>query len=410
MIVTHLIPTLHRSRCRAAFRRVAGVRFVALMALLCVQSAVAATWYVSANGGSNSNSGKSAEAPKATIQAAINAAANGDTIFVGDGTYGAIVTTNRLLHIKSLNGVATTIIDGGGSGACVNAAPPGDPIYVTGGCTNTVIEGFTIQNGSRGCAGGTINRCIIKSCSGAEQGAGAQASILNNCLLWNNAAYSMGGAAAYCVLRNCTVYGNRTNLGAGGIYTCAATNTILYSNSAQIYPAYLDSSLDACHYSSDPKFVNPSSGNFRLASNSPCINAGKNSRVVGSLDLDGNKRIFGSAVDIGCYEYGSSKPVEPTGIDGVSAKQRYPWNGLVDIGFTVNGEVGVAYSLSIRAKDMVGGGTNLPMRSVYRVDGSSVNVSGEAVQVGTYHWVWDAAADLPKDFKCERVTVEVTAE
>ena len=94
----------------------------------------------------------------------------------------------------------------------------------------------------------------------------------------------------------------------------------------------------------------------------------------------------------------------------MSAKQRYPWNGLVDIGFTVNGEVGVAYSLSIRAKDMVGGGTNLPMRSVYRVDGSSVNVSGEAVQVGTYHWVWDAAADLPKDFKCERVTVEVTAE
>ena len=399
----------YRTCRRAAFRSVAGVRFVALMALLCVQSAAAATWYVSANGGSNSNSGKSAEAPKATIQAAINAAANGDTILVGDGTYGAIVTTNRLLHIKSLNGVATTIIDGGGSGACVNAAPPGDPIYVTGGCTNTVIEGFTIQNGSRGCAGGTINRCIIKSCSGAEQGAGAQASILNNCLLWNNAAYSMGGAAAYCVLRNCTVYGNRTNLGAGGIYTSVATNTILYSNSAQIYPDSLDSTLVSC-YSSNPKFVNSSSGNFRLASNSPCINAGKNSGIAGLLDLDGNKRIFGSAVDIGCYEYGSSKPVVPTEIEAVSAKQRYPWNGLIDISFTVNGEVGASYALSIRAKDMAGGGTNLPIRSVFRVDGSSVNVAGEAVQAGTCHWVWDAAADLPKDFTCERVTVEVKSE
>ena len=391
-------------------RSVRGVMVAVLAALSCVQSVLAATWYVSANGGNDSNGGKSAEAPKATIQAAINAAANGDTILVGDGTYGAIVTTNRLLHIKSLNGVETTIIDGGGSGACVYAATPGDGIYVTGGCTNTVIEGFTIQNGSRGCAGGTINRCIIKSCSGAEQGAGAQASILNNCLLWNNAAYSMGGAAAYCVLRNCTVYGNRTNLGAGGIYTCAATNTILYSNSAQIYPAYLDSSVDACHYSSDPMFVDPSSGNFRLASNSPCINAGKNSRVVGSLDLDGNKRIFGSAVDIGCYEYGSSKPVEPTGIEAVSAKNRYPWNGLVDIGFTVYGEMGVAYTLSIHAKDMTGGGTNLPMRSVYRLDGSSVNVAGEAVPAGTYHWVWNAAADLPKSFKSECVTVEVKSE
>ena len=422
-----------RTSRRAAFRRVAGgvSREVAwmrrdgviapcqseakrrLLAILgmcfCITSAHAATWYVSAGGGNNANNGMSAESAKATIQTAIDSAANGDMILVADGTYGAIVTTNRLLHIKSLSGVTSTIIDGGGSGTCVNAAPPGDPIYVTGGCTNTVIEGFTIQNGSRGCAGGTINRCIIKSCSGAEQGAGAQSAMLNNCILWGNTAYSMGGAAAYCVLRNCTVYGNRTNLGAGGIYTSVATNTILYANSAQIYPDSLDSSIVSC-YSSDPKFVNSSSGNFRLASNSPCINAGNNSGVLGSLDLDGNKRIFGGAVDIGCYEYGSSKPVEPIGIEGANCKQRYPWSGLVDIGFTVKGEPGVAYTLSIHAKDMAGGCTNLPMRAVYKVDGSSVNVAGESVMVGTHHWIWNAAADLPKDFNCDRVTVEVVSE
>ena len=220
----------------------------------------------------------------------------------------------------------------------------------------------------------------------------------------------MGGAAAYCVLRNCTVYGNKTNLGAGGIYTSIATNTVFYANAAQIYPVSLDSSLVACYYTSDPKFVNPSSGNFRLSASSPCINAGNNSGVIGTLDLDGNKRIFGGVVDIGCYEYGSSKPIEPNGIEGVICRQRYPWNGLVDVEFSVVGKSGVAYTLSIRAKDMSGGGVDLPLQTVYKEDGASVNVAGETVWAGTCHWVWDASADLPKDFNCDHVTVEVKAE
>ena len=52
-----------------------------------------------------------------------------------------------------------------------------------------------------------------------------------------------------------------------------------------------------------PLFVDQAGGNLRLQTNSPCINAGNNSYVIGTTDLDGNLRIRGGIVDIGAYEY-----------------------------------------------------------------------------------------------------------
>ena len=96
-------------------------------------------------------------------------------------------------------------------------------------------------------------------------------------------------------------------------------------------------------------------------------------------------------------------------VSNVTAKQRFPWNGLVDVQFKLETPDSNNCVVMLFAKD-VAGGTNLPMWTVYKLDGTAVNMAGESLPSGTYSWVWDAASDLPKDFKCERVTVEVTAE
>jgi nitrous oxidase accessory protein NosD len=76
----------------------------------------------------------------ATIQAAVSAASNGDTILVDDGTYYEHVLVNKQLTIKAAPG-ASPVVDGGGTGF--------------GGCFNivssdVVIDGFEIQNGPQG--------------------------------------------------------------------------------------------------------------------------------------------------------------------------------------------------------------------------------------------------------------------
>ena len=91
----------------------------------------------------------------------------------------------------------------------------------------------------------------------------------------------------------------------------------------------------------------------------------------------------------------------------VSATPRYPWNGKVDVKFTIIGESGTKYDTSFAATD-VAGGTNLTLKTLYKADGAVANPVKESLLPGTYSWVWDAQADLGADTVLERVTV--TAE
>ena len=77
-------------------------------------------------------------------------------------------------------------------------------------------------------------------------------------------------------------------------------------------------------------------------------------------------------------------------ITDVTAQQRYPWNGLVDIDVTFSA-VGLS-TVSFEVKDTVGN-TNLNAQTIYVGEPSNNNRTLE-VQPGTRRFVWDAAADL----------------
>ena len=414
-------------------RRAGRLAALTLACFAILRCASAATWYVDAAKGNDENAGDEWNTSLASIQKAVDKSSSGDAIIVTNGVYAPIVAQNKIITIKSINGATCTFIDGGGTQTC---ATLGDEV---------IVYGFTFQNGYgksgangsigpaavAGVKNGKLYNCIFRNgrASGYGASSGAASADLYNCLLYANEMFNSGtdslwgGAAVHCRMVNCTVAGNINN----GTWDCCITNSIVWGNSrydiyisygnavaTPYYCCYPSIHINASGYNYDgegcvkesPLFVDMENHDYRLAVGSPCINAGDSSRVAGNLDLSGNMRVFGGVVDIGCYEYGSSKPSAQPEISLVSAKQRYPWNGKVDVDFKLEGTEGAQYNISLSAKDVVGN-TNLPMRTVYKCDGSAVNVSGELVSPGTYRWVWDAAADLPDGFQCEHVSVTI---
>ena len=67
---------------------------------------------------------------------------------------------------------------------------------------------------------------------------------------------------------------------------------------------------------------------------------------------------------------GSAVAAEPGIL--VEARQRYPWNGLVDLHFTITGTSDTRYDTSFTAKDMVGI-TNIAMRTIRESTGAAEN-------------------------------------
>src|SRR6266404_324669 len=194
----------------------------------------------------------------------------------------------------------------------------GGAIYST--LNNCVISTNTGLNFGGGVSYCGVNNSVLVGNHGGAGGA-ADSSGLVNCTLVGNTATGSGGGAFGCSLNNCTILGNTAVYVGGGAYYCTLENCIIYYNSSGSGSNYASLyGLDYCcttplpgsgagNITNEPAFIDQLAGNFRLQTNSPCINSGNNVYALSTIDLGGLSRISGGTVDIGVYEFQSPSSV-----------------------------------------------------------------------------------------------------
>jgi len=356
-------------------RKITGLVFALVMVITIFPPApagvsAATTWTVDDNG----------SADFSTIQGAIDAASDGDTISVAAGTYYEHVIIDKDLTLIGED-PETTIIDGGGTGQVIIAngswSSPG-PSFT--------LEGFTITNGFASgssshqlCAGiscfysgpGVIRNCrIIGNYSNWPPypnpiGYGGGIYLYNlgrhgvtdfrieNCLIANNYAGSKGGGIACYTesspsIINCTIVDNSAwydveddvwvfhdsdpiirNSIIGKLTIVASSPTpgnITYNDI--LSGPYIEGNISA-----DPLFTDPEAGDYHLQPSSPCIDVGDNITVPSWLttDFEGDPRILDGngdgdkVVDMGadeCYIVAATIGFDPA---TVNLKSKGKW-------------------------------------------------------------------------------------
>lgn len=342
-----------------ALRRTSLAIAIALLALVVLnyQGARAfAYWYVSPTG-SNTNNCQTPDSPCKTIQAAINKAASGDYISVGDGTYStssdevfpitidkplvligdvwtpptidASNSGNTALYVHGNIGVLISFIKITGGRAGIELIGASNNSRVSGEISNCLIWGNKYNGIYNAYSNVSIERTILtlngeaKLYDAAVRNLNSNPILVNNLIAWNN-GHGIHNEAASTTITNNTISWNYGGTGIANLYASNSptTNNIVTSNGH--YGIYADGTSSPTNLyndvwgnvygnynpgatpgpgsiSSDPKFV--SLLDFHLQCGSPAINAGTNSAPSLPLDdLDGKPRPVGFNVDMGAYE------------------------------------------------------------------------------------------------------------
>jgi hypothetical protein len=242
---------------------------------------------------------------------------DGFTISEGNADVSSNITVNgvTIARIRG-GGVCTT----GGTTTLTNNSLSGNTAEFGGGIY-TLFGTITLTNNSlSGNKAGSFGGGIY-TLSGTN-------TLTNNSLSGNTANYG-GGICTELgtnTLTNNSLSGNTAGSFGGGIYTLfgttTLTNNIIWGNSSGIYTLGGDLTVNysivqqasgvysgTSNLNVDPLFVDQpaiglgTSGDLRLQACSPAINVGNNVSVpMGTIDLDGNDRIFDGTMDMGAYE------------------------------------------------------------------------------------------------------------
>jgi hypothetical protein len=263
---------------------------------------------------------------------------NGATFVNDDPEFSSITNSGGGVLCESQSAVVTNCVlagnsaygFGGGaySGTLNHCTLSGNSAFYGGGAYDATLNHCMLTTNSAYCGGGSyngmLNTCAVTG-NTASEGGGAFLGTLNNCTLSANTAFDSGGVFGG-TLNNCTVCGNSAFSGGGassdsdGVFICTLNNCIVYYNSGESAYGVDDNNYYRCVFNYSCTTPDPGSGvgnitnaplfvdtngwsNLRLASNSPCSNAGNNAYVTTSTDLDGRPRIVNGTVDMGAYEW-----------------------------------------------------------------------------------------------------------
>ena len=246
----------------------------------------------------------------------------------GDDQFHEVIVAN-----SSHFDVTNTDIVGNASGA----------MYIAFGLSTTIENSNISDNVGRGISSEASNSTIINASlitgnQGLAVGIYNGEMTVNNSFITGNASSDFGviyNAFGDLTLNNVTVAGNKAT-GTNGIVenvysefdtvgNLMINNSILWGNdgngtlimddgngvfinSGIIEGGWLGAGSN--NFDANPLFVNPllpstapsSGGDYHLESDSPAINHGDNSLVIGAFDIDGESRIQQTIVDIGADE------------------------------------------------------------------------------------------------------------
>jgi hypothetical protein len=297
--------------------------------------------YVALNSGSPAEPYSSWATAATNIQDAIDSSTvAGALVLVSNGIYQAGVrsidgtTTNRVavtkpVILRSVNGPAQTIIDGGGLFRCVLLTP------------STVVSGFTLSNGvTSGNGGGVccaytnavVTNCVLIANSASTSGGGSQGCTLNHCTLAGNLAPSgWGGGALDGVLINCMLTNNSASYGGGG-EACLLYGCTISRNSATEGGGVSDSTAYSCMISSNSAADSGGGADFSSLYNSMIL--GNSAGYQGGATWYGNSYnclITGNTAPYGgtCVLYGNANNCTICGNSSGIACERSTLNNCI---------------------------------------------------------------------------------
>jgi hypothetical protein len=297
---------------------------VFLFALLS-RSALAAVFYVDVNGANPTPPYAGWSTAATNIQDAIDASTDSDLILVTNGVYetggqvvyGSLtnrVVINKAITVQSVNGPASTIIQGYQDTNTVVGDDAVRCVYLT---NNAVLSGFTLTNGATRAyfeenleysGGGAwcestnaiITNCVLTANSAYFTGGGVFSGTLVDCTLTNNGA-TRGGGAESSTLNNCMLIGNQAGIGGGADSSMLNNCGLANNNASESGGGAIYSTLNDCGLTGNSAFqgggvASCTLTNCPLADNTAFYSGGADSSTLNNCTLTGNSAYFGGGV------------------------------------------------------------------------------------------------------------------